>query len=99
MRFNHGNALDTDLTPLSGEDNKRSLGGFWPFRKSTDKSLNDSVIFVPQESNWSDEDDDEDEESDTVSHGTLVFREKSGISKRGHNRSISLPVKPILSTE
>lgn len=99
MRFNYSTQSIVDpenpISPSTAtEETKRSLAGFWPFRKSTDKPLNE-VIYVAQP-HWSEEDDDEEDDDveDTLNqHGHLVFREKQ--SKRGHNRSISLPVKPI----
>lgn len=106
MRFNSNtSATDTTTEPhiSSTEETKRSLAGFWPFKKSTDinRNITDSVLFIPQEQSWSEDEDDEDDESDTSNkHGHVVFREKSTIGGiRGHNRSISLPVKSILISD
>lgn len=107
MRFN-SNTSSIDTTAelphiTSNEESKRSLTGFWPFRKSTEinRNITDSVLFIPQEQSWSEYEDDDDDESDTSNkHGYVVFREKSTIGgKRGHNRSISLPVKSILISD
>ncbi|KAI7892014.1 ras guanine nucleotide exchange factor domain-containing protein [Mucor mucedo] len=106
MRFNSltSTSIDAHTEPhITSEETKKSLTGFWPFRKSTDISRNitDSSLFVPQEQNWSEDEDDEDDESDISNkHGHVVFREKSTIgATRGHNRSISLPVKSILVSD
>lgn len=110
MKFNtnssivDGNATTGESPHItSGEENKRSLTGFWPFRKSTEinRNITDSVLFLPHEQHWSEDDDEEDDESDTSNtHGRVVFREKSTIGRqRGHNRSISLPVKSILISD
>ena len=109
MRFNstHSNSSSTldSESPSQGipstpnEESKRSLSGFWPFKKSVDRTNTvDSVVFIPQEQNWSEEDDDDEDDEiiDTTQnfqHGQLLQREGS-VSPRGHNRSISLPNKP-----
>lgn len=122
MRFNSNNSnnngssstLDSDATAHShhiipttpNEETKRSLGGFWPFKKHSDINnrapIPDAVVFIPQEQNWSEEDEEEDEEDDIIDsfkHDQFPSREKlstSSGSKLGHKRSISLPSKSML---
>lgn len=123
IRFNSNNGnnnsssstLDTDVTAHSNHivpttpdgETKRSLGGFWPFKKHSDINNrapnHDAVVFIPQEQNWSEEDEDEDDEDDIVhsfKEGQLPIAEKHSTSDVGklvgHKRSLSLPSKSML---
>jgi hypothetical protein len=96
-----------NLSPVNGEETKRSLGGFWPFRKSSElsrSSVNTDNSNTPPGPSWSEEDEDDDEEDDESlspppsNNNTLVARKPQKYTdvatrKRvfGHNRSISLP--------
>ncbi|KAI8975974.1 ras guanine nucleotide exchange factor domain-containing protein [Pilobolus umbonatus] len=89
----------TSVLPLdevaSTEDNKKTLSGFWPFRKSTDASNRTSLNTesLPDQS-WS-EDDDEEEAESPPSEGGIEFPLDQK-QKNGHNRSLSLPSHPMI---
>jgi hypothetical protein len=121
MRFNNNNS-ETDnqqsimptITPNNEESKKSLVGGFWPFRKSTDMSRN--IVTDIQDQTWSEEDEEEDdEEEEEEEDETIVPRSRSKNSdlnargrpstiylssrNKGHSRSVSLPTKSILVSD
>ncbi|KAI8887700.1 ras GEF [Backusella circina FSU 941] len=110
MRFSNGNSnnnsgisLENDngslspssaSTPVNGEENKRSLGGFWPFRKSSEmnrSSVNTDNSTTPPGPSWSEEDeDDDDDESPSPPSSSTNNTNSSLMTRRTQKQYIDI---------
>ncbi|KAI8340363.1 ras guanine nucleotide exchange factor domain-containing protein [Choanephora cucurbitarum] len=99
------NDLDQIVYSPTVEETKRSIvGGFWPFRKSSETPRApmmvdvESMAYVNQQ--WSEKDVDEKNSIVHLVDSVFTKPSRSGAAdlskKRGHNRSASLPSKSIL---
>ncbi|KAG0763124.1 hypothetical protein G6F57_005688 [Rhizopus arrhizus] len=80
-------ATVSPTTPTAnGEEyeEKRSLSGFWPFRKSTTTNSTSDLV-------WSEE-----EEEDESPGSILNYRKLSFSARKSHHRSFSLPSKSLM---